>query len=130
MTDEAANETVAEFVRSKIREIIKDPTLAEQLSPRSFPFAAKRPCIGRGYYEMFNREHFRLADLQATPILRMTPAGLETTAGELEFDAVIFATGFDALTGAASRIDITGRGGGSLRSKWGEGRGPPPGPPL
>jgi cyclohexanone monooxygenase len=121
MTDEAANETVAEFVRGKIREIVKDPALAEQLSPRSFPFAAKRPCIGRGYYEMFNRRHVRLIDLKATPILRMTPAGIETAQGELAFDAVIFATGFDALTGAAARIDITGRGGESLRSKWRDG---------
>jgi cyclohexanone monooxygenase len=121
MTDEAANETVAEFVRGKIREIVRDPALAETLTPRTFPFATKRPCIGRGYYEMFNREHVRLVDLKQTPILRMTPAGVETTEGELAFDAVIFATGFDALTGAAARIAITGRGGETLRGKWADG---------
>ena len=121
LTDEAANETVSEFVRGKIREIVKDPALAERLTPRTYPFATKRPCLGRGYYEMYNREHVRLVDLRETPILRMTPAGVETTAGELAFDAIVFATGFDALTGAASRIAITGRDGVTLRSKWANG---------
>jgi cyclohexanone monooxygenase len=121
LTCEAANDTVAEFIRGKIREIVHDPVVAEQLTPRSFPFATKRPCIGRGYYEMYNREHVRLVDLRETPILRMTPRGIETSAGEMEFDAVIFATGFDALTGAAARIDITGRGGATLRDKWAQG---------
>jgi cyclohexanone monooxygenase len=121
LTDEAANETVAEFVRGKIREIVRDPVSAERLTPRSYPFATKRPCLGRGYYEMFNRDHVRLVDLRETPILRMTPAGIETSEGELAFDAVIFATGFDALTGAAARIAITGRGGATLRDKWADG---------
>ncbi len=121
LTDEAANETVAEFVRGKIREIVRDPVVAERLTPRSYPFATKRPCLGGGYYEMFNREHVRLVDLRETPILRMTPAGIETSEGELAFDAVVFATGFDALTGAAARIDITGRSGVTLREKWADG---------
>ena len=121
LIDEAANETVAEFVRGKIRETVKDPVTAEKLTPRGYPFAAKRPCIGKGYYEMFNREHVRLVDLAETPIMRMTPAGIETTAGEMEFDAVVFATGFDALTGAAARIAITGRGGQTLRDSWSHG---------
>ncbi len=118
LTDEAANETVAEFVRGKIREIVSDPVVAEKLTPRSYPFSTKRPCIGRGYYEMFNRDHVRLVDLNETPILRMTLAGIETSEGEMPFDAVIFATGFDALTGAAGRIDIAGCDGQMLRSKW------------
>jgi cyclohexanone monooxygenase len=121
LTDAAANETVAEFVRGKIRETVKDPALAERLTPRSYPFATKRPCLGRGWYEMFNREHVRLVDLRETPIVRMTPAGIETTAGELAFDSVVFATGFDALTGAAARIAITGRDGATLREKWANG---------
>ncbi|MBV1688234.1 NAD(P)/FAD-dependent oxidoreductase [Novosphingobium sp. G106] len=121
LTDEAANEAVSEFVRGKIREIVNDPAVAEKLTPRSYPFATKRPCLGRGYYEMFNRDHVRLVDLRETPIQRMTPAGIETSEGELAFDAVIFATGFDALTGAAARIDITGRGGVTLREKWADG---------
>lgn len=118
LTDEVANETVSEFVRGKIREIVKDPVVAEQLTPRGYPFATKRPCLGHGYYEMFNRDHVRLVDLRETPIVRMTPAGIETSAGEMAFDAVVFATGFDALTGAAARIDITGRDGVTLREKW------------
>jgi cyclohexanone monooxygenase len=121
MTDEAANDTVAEFVRGKINEIVRDPAVAEKLTPRGYPFATKRPCIGRGYYEMFNREHVRLVDLRETPIVRMTASGIETTAGEIELDAVIFATGFDALTGAAARIDIIGRDGQALRDKWAAG---------
>ena len=121
MTSEEANETVAEFVRGKIRELVKDPEVAEKLTPRSYPFATKRPCIGKGYYEMFNRDNVRLVDLRETPILRMTPAGIETSEGEMPFDMVIFATGFDALSGAAARIDITGRGGQSLKAKWADG---------
>jgi cyclohexanone monooxygenase len=121
LIDEKANDTVAEFIRRKIGEIVRDPALAEKLMPRSFPFAAKRPCIGKGYYEMFNRDKVRLVDLRETPIVRFTPVGIETTAGELAFDAIVFATGFDALTGAAARIAITGRGGRTLREAWADG---------
>lgn len=121
LIDEKANDTVADFVRGRIRETVTDPELAEKLMPRSFPFAAKRPCIGKDYYAMFNRDHVRLVDLRETPILRFTPKGIETTAGELAFDTIIFATGFDALTGAAARIAITGRGGRTLRDAWAHG---------
>ena len=121
MENEAANEKVAEFVRSKIREIVHDLQVAETLSPRSYPYATKRPCIGKDYYAMFNRAHVRLVDLRETPIVRMTQCGIETTAGEMPFDAVVFATGFDALTGAAARIDIAGRGGIRLRDAWAAG---------
>jgi cyclohexanone monooxygenase len=121
LIDEAANETVSEFVRGKIREIVRDPATAERLTPRSYPFATKRPCLGRGYYELFNRDNVRLVDLRETPILRISPRGIETTGGEMPFDAIVFATGFDALTGAAARIAITGRGGLSLRETWARG---------
>ena len=121
LIDEKANDTVADFVRARIRETVEDPDLAEKLMPRSFPFAAKRPCIGKDYYAMFNRDHVRLVDLRDTPILRFTPNGIETTKGELAFDTIIFATGFDALTGAAARIAITGRGGRTLRDAWAHG---------
>ena len=121
MTDEAANEAIAEFVRGKIRETVKDPQLAEKLTPRGYPYGAKRPCIGKGYYEMFNRNSVRLVDLRETPILRFAERGIETSEGEMAFDMVIFATGFDGITGAATRIDIAGRGGAMLRDKWGEG---------
>ena len=121
MTDAKANETVSEFLRGKIREIVADPVTAERLTPRTYPFATKRPCLGKGYYEMFNRDHVVLVDLRETPIERITPAGIITGDGERRFDAIIFATGFDALTGAASRIAITGRDGLSLREKWANG---------
>jgi cyclohexanone monooxygenase len=121
LIDEKANDTVADFVRGKIAEIVRDPELAMKLMPRSYPFAAKRPCIGKGYYEMFNRDNVELVDLRETPIVRFTPAGIETTAVELEFDIIVFATGFDALTGAAARIDITGRAGRRLREAWADG---------
>jgi len=121
MVSEEANETVAEFLRGKIRELVKDPVVAERLTPRSYPFATKRPCIGKGYYEMFNRDKVRLVDLTQTPILRMTPGGIATSEGELPFDMVIFATGFDALSGAAARIAITGCDGRTLKDKWAEG---------
>ncbi|RYD87362.1 MAG: NAD(P)/FAD-dependent oxidoreductase, partial [Sphingomonadales bacterium] len=118
LVDEAANETVAQFVHGKIRETVKDPALAEKLIPRSYPFSTKRPCIGRGYYDMFNRDNVRLVDLRETPMVRITPDGIETSEGEMAFDAIVFATGFDALTGAAALIDITGRDGVTLRGKW------------
>ena len=118
MTDADANETVSEFLRGKIRELVDDPVTAERLTPRTYPFATKRPCLGKGYYEMFNRGHVALVDLREAPIERITPAGIMTADGERRFDAIIFATGFDALTGAASRIAITGRDGLSLREKW------------
>ena len=121
MIDEAANDTVAEFVRGKIGELVKDSQVAERLTPRGFPFATKRPCIGKGYYEMFNRHHVHLVDVNRTPIVRMTPRGIETTEGEMGFDMVIFATGFDALTGAAARIAITGKRDLSLRETWADG---------
>lgn len=118
LTDEKANDTVAEFVRARIREIVKDPETAEKLTPRGYPFAAKRPCIGKDYFAMFNRDNVHLVDLRETPFVRMNAQGIETTEGTMEFDAIIFATGFDALTGAAARIAITGRDGRTLRDKW------------
>ena len=119
--DEKANETVAQFVRARIRETVEDPVLAEKLVPRGYPFAAKRPCIGKDYFAMFNREKVRLVDLRDTPLVRMTRHGIETSDGERRFDMVIFATGFDALTGAATRLDIAGRGGALLRDTWADG---------
>ncbi|MDG2005091.1 MAG: NAD(P)/FAD-dependent oxidoreductase [Novosphingobium sp.] len=119
--DEKANDTVAEFVRGKIRGIVHDPEVAKTLTPRGYPYGTKRPCIGKDYFAMFNREHVHLVDLKQTPIMRMTPKGIATSEGEMQFDTVIFATGFDALTGAAGRIAITGRGGETLRDKWVDG---------
>ncbi|MFF4873928.1 flavin-containing monooxygenase [Streptomyces sp. NPDC000961] len=121
LTDEKANETVAEFVRSKIRSIVTDPATAELLSPRTFPFATKRPCLGTDYYETYNLPHVGLVDLRTTPIERITRRGIRTSDREYDLDAIIFATGFDALTGSQLAIDIVGKGGTRLRERWAEG---------
>ena len=121
ITDKAANDTASEFVREKIRSTVRDPETAETLSPRSFPFGTKRPCLDSGYYETFNLDHVHLVDLRKTPLMEITETGLRTSEQEYEFDAIVFATGFDAMTGALSRIDIRGKDGVSLAEKWGEG---------
>jgi cyclohexanone monooxygenase len=121
LTDEKANETVAEFVRAKIRSIVADPATAELLSPRTYPFATKRPCLGTGYYATYNRPHVTLVDLRTTPIETITPQGIRTSDGEHTLDMIVFATGFDALTGSQLAIDIVGKGGVTLRDRWAEG---------
>lgn len=121
LTDEAANETVAEFVRSKIRAIVTDPATADLLSPRTFPFATKRPCLGTDYYATYNLPHVKLVDLRTTPIETITPRGIRTTQGEHVLDVIVFATGFDALTGSQLAIDIVGKGGVTLRERWAAG---------
>jgi cation diffusion facilitator CzcD-associated flavoprotein CzcO len=121
LTDQEANDTAAEFVRSNIRNIVKDPAVAELLSPRSFPLGTKRPCLDTGYYATFNQDHVHLVDLHATPLVELTENGIRTSEQEYEFDAIVFATGFDAMTGTLNRIDITGKGGQKLRDKWANG---------
>ncbi len=113
-----SNETAAEFVRSKIREIVKDPATAELLCPRDYPFATKRLCVDTGYFETYNRPNVSLVDVKGTPIEEITPNGVRVGDKEYEFDAIVFATGFDAMTGALLNIDIRGRGGLSLKEKW------------
>jgi cyclohexanone monooxygenase len=113
-----ANDTAAEFVRSKIRAIVKDPATAELLCPRDYPFATKRLCVDTNYFETFNRDNVTLVDLKSSPIEEITPKGVRTTAAEYEFDALVFATGFDAMTGALNAIDIRGRNGQPLRGVW------------
>ena len=116
----AANEVVAEFIRGKIREIVKDPETAELLSPRTYPVGTKRICMDTGYFETFNQPNVTLIDVKTNPITEITPTGLRTTAGEYEFDILILATGFDAVTGSLTRMNITGVGGVDLREKWQE----------
>jgi cyclohexanone monooxygenase len=116
-----ANETASEFIRRKIRAIVKDPKTAEMLSPRSFPFGTKRPCLDTNYYETFNAPHVKLVDLQATPIVKITETGVTTTERDYPLDALVFATGYDAMTGALFNIDIRGTDGRSLREKWADG---------
>ncbi len=116
-----ANATAAAFVADKIRSIVKDPVVAEALTPKSYPFGTKRLCIDTGYYQTFNRDNVTLVDLRASPIEAITPSGLRTSEGEYALDAIVLATGFDAMTGALSRIDIKGRGGRSLKAAWADG---------
>jgi cation diffusion facilitator CzcD-associated flavoprotein CzcO len=121
MTNPDANEIFAEFVRNKIRERVKDPEVAELLAPKDHPFGAKRIPLESGYYEQFNRPNVKLVDLKKTPIERFTPRGIKTSDTEYEFDIIIMATGFDAVTGALTRIDIRGEDGQSLKEKWAAG---------
>lgn len=117
--DQRSNDAAADFIRRKIKETVKDPEVAELLTPRNHPYVAKRPPSGTNYYETFNRENVTLVDIKSDPIELMTESGLRTRDGkEYEFDAVVFATGFDAVTGALDRIAITGKGGVKLTDQW------------
>ncbi|WP_058041200.1 flavin-containing monooxygenase [Streptomyces roseifaciens] len=121
LADRAANETVAEFVRSKIRSIVTDPATAETLSPRTFPFGTKRPCLDTDYYATYNKPHVNVVDLTETPIVEITPRGIKTSDREHAVDVIVFATGFDAMTGSQVAVDIVGKGGTTLREKWADG---------
>ncbi|OYD69584.1 flavin-containing monooxygenase [Rhodococcus sp. OK302] len=121
MFDAAANETAAEFVRSKIRETVSDPITAEALCPKGYPLGTKRLCIGSDYYETFNRDNVTLVDVRATPIERLDRGGIETAAELHELDMIVYATGFDALTGSLDGIDIRGRNNLALRDAWAAG---------
>ena len=120
LTDQTANDSAAEFVRGKIRETVRDPRIADALSPRTI-IGCKRLCVDTGYWETFNRSNVTLVDLRDRPIEELTRAGLRVGGKEYELDAIVFATGFDAMTGALLKIDIRGRGGRSLKEKWAEG---------
>jgi cyclohexanone monooxygenase len=117
--NEKSNEYVSNFVRSKIRAIVRDPKVAEMLCPkRDLRFGTKRLCVDSGYYETFNRPNVTLVDVKAAPIEEVTARGLRTSAGEHELDILVFATGFDAMTGALRAIDIRGVAGVALSEKW------------
>jgi cyclohexanone monooxygenase len=121
LTDPDANEVAAEFVREKIRERVRDPELAELLCPRDYPFGVKRMCIDSDYYESYNRDNVRLVSVAGSPIEEITERGLRVGGEELAFDALVYATGFDAMTGALLGIDPRGRAGASLREAWAHG---------
>jgi Predicted flavoprotein involved in K+ transport len=121
MTDKAANDIVADFAREKIRTIVKDPEVAELLCPTTYPIGAKRLCIDVGYFEMYNRDNVTLVDVRSAPIVAFTERGLQTTDAEYDLDIVIVATGFDAVTGALTRIEIEGVDGWTLAEKWADG---------
>ena len=116
-----ANEDYAEFVRTKIRERVKDPVVAEKLVPKDHPFGSKRLPCESGYYEVYNRDNVLLVDVREAPIERINPKGIQTRDAEYELDVIIFATGYDAVTGSLTRIDIRGEGGQTLKDKFAEG---------
>jgi len=118
--NEQANDLVAEFVRRKIRSVVADPAVADRLSPTQ-RIGCKRMCVDTGYFETFNRSNVRLVDLRETPIEAITPTGVRTAAEHIELDSLVFATGFDAMTGTLLRIDIRGRDGLPLQEAWAEG---------
>jgi cation diffusion facilitator CzcD-associated flavoprotein CzcO len=121
VTSLEANTVVADFVRSKIDEIIDDPEVADKLKPRTYPWGTKRVPIGSDYYETFNRPNVRLVDLRADPITEITPRGIKTAAAEHELDVIVYATGFDALTGALIRLGVRGLAGTPLGDAWPDG---------
>ncbi|MDF1791266.1 MAG: NAD(P)/FAD-dependent oxidoreductase [Thalassobaculaceae bacterium] len=116
--DKAANDTAADFLKSKIREIVKDPQKAKVLSDIDHPFATKRPPIDTGYFETYNRDNVSVVNLRETPIVEITETGVKTSDGEYELDIIVFATGFDAMTGSLLKLGIVGRDGVTLNKAW------------
>ena len=121
LTDRRANATISDFVARKIRERVKDQKVADKLIPRNHGFGTRRLPLETFYYEVYNRDNVELVDLTETPIERITPKGIKTSEREYPFDIIIFATGFDAITGAFDKIDLRGTGGARLKDKWRDG---------
>ena len=116
-----SNEVVAEMFRQKIRSAVDDPITAEALCPKDHPFGSKRPCLDTNYFETYNLPHVRLVDLRQQPIISISESGIDCTDESFEFDAIVYATGFDAMTGPVVAVDITGKDGLTLREKWADG---------
>lgn len=121
MRDDAANETARAFVERKIRELVDDPSIADLLVPTDHPIGTKRIVTDAGYFETFNRENVHLVNLREDPIVRIDETGIKTETNHHALDAIVFATGFDAVTGALDRIDIRGRDGHALLDAWSQG---------
>jgi cyclohexanone monooxygenase len=119
--DQAANDTAADFVREKIAEIVKDPETAKVLQPNNHPIGSKRICIDTEYFATFNRPSVTLVDIKSNPIQEITANAVRTGGKDYEVDALVLATGFDAMTGSVAKIDIRGRNGQTLNQKWAEG---------
>jgi len=119
--DKAANDTAADFVRAKIAEIVKDPEVARLLQPDNHPIGSKRICVDTDYYATFNRPNVKLIDVRANPIEQIVPHGLRAGGKDYQVDALVLATGFDAMTGSVAKIDIQGRAGQTLNQKWAAG---------
>ena len=118
LTDPAANAIVSDFIARKIRGRVKDQAVAEKLIPKNHGFGTRRVPLETRYFEVYNQPNVTLVDIKETPIERITPTGIRTSNAEYEFDIIVFATGFDALTGSFDRIDIRGEGGVTLEEKW------------
>ena len=121
VVNKASNDTAAEFVRDRIRSIVDDPAVAELLLPTNHPIGTKRICVDTGYYETFNRSNVTLVNLRTSPIVAVTQDGIRTQDAEYPVDSIVYATGFDAMTGSLLRVDIRGRDGMTLAQKWAEG---------
>jgi cation diffusion facilitator CzcD-associated flavoprotein CzcO len=121
LVDRKANKLISDFLARKIRQRVKDPAVAEQLIPKNHGFGTRRVPLESGYFEVYNQPNVKLVDINETPIERIIPTGLKTSDAEYEFDIIIYATGFDAITGAFDRIDIRGVDGVSLKDKWKDG---------
>ncbi len=121
LIDDKANRFRSDFVADKIRSRVKDPELAEKLIPTDHGFGTKRVPLESGYYEVYNRDNVELVDLRETPIVEVTQHGLRTSEREFEFDYIVYATGFDPVTGSLNRIAITGTDGQKLKEKWADG---------
>jgi len=117
----AANRIVHDFIAEKIREQVADPAVAELLTPKDHPFGTKRPCVDTGYYATFNRPNVELIDLKSDPLVAFNAGGITTAKRQHDFDAIVLATGFDAMTGAIDRIDLRGVGGRKIKDHWAEG---------
>jgi len=118
LVDRKANALVSDFMARKIRQRVKDPRVAEKLIPKNHGFGTRRVPLETKYYEVYNQPNVSLVDIKETPIERITPTGVKTSAAEHAFDMIIYATGFDAITGAFDQIDIRGAGGLGLKDKW------------
>jgi cation diffusion facilitator CzcD-associated flavoprotein CzcO len=120
-TDEKANAEFSEYIAERIRQRVKDPAIAEKLIPRDHGFGVQRVPMETNYFEVYNRPNVSLVDISETPIERVTGTGLRTSQRDYDFDIIVYATGFDAITGAFDHIDIRGTGGQTLREKWNDG---------
>ncbi len=118
LTDRKANALVSAFVANKIRQRVKDQTVAEKLIPKNHGFGTRRVPLETRYFEVYNQDNVKLVDIKETPIEQITPSGIKTSDAEYEFDMIIYATGFDAITGSFDRIDITGANGLRLKDRW------------
>src|SRR6516165_8358734 len=121
LVDRKANALISDFVARKIRQRVKDPAVAEKLIPKNHGFGTRRVPLESGYFEVYNQPNVKLVDIHEVPIERITPTGVKTSTAQYEFDIIIYATGFDAITGAFDRIDIRGVNGASLKEKWKDG---------